>query len=68
MADRVYGGYSLHEQHKPELCPSRIGRSPECGEARVVDCCGVEEDRDIVECALCGKQWSVRCSFDDDFS
>lgn len=31
-------------------------------------CCGVEDDRDIIECSKCGFQWSESCIFDEDFS
>lgn len=62
--ERIRGGYSLHDEHKPELCKSDEG----CGSWRCVDCCGVEDERDVIECARCGKQRSVRCSFDEDFS
>jgi hypothetical protein len=62
---RIVGGYSTHDRHKPDLCDPMTGR---CGPWRCVDCCGVEDDRDIEECQKCGKQKSVRCSFDDDFA
>ena len=62
---RIRGGYSLHEAEKPNLCQPYHHR---CPEARVVDCCGVEDGRDILECPHCGKQWSARCSFDEDCS
>lgn len=59
---RIVGGYSMHDGHKPELCPNPTYNF--ClGLARCVDCCGVEDDRDIIECSRCGKQWSERCSF-----
>lgn len=65
---RIVGGNSLHARHDPTLCHDPFGRGPQCGTARCVDCCGVEDDRDILECERCGKQWSVRCTFDDDFA
>jgi len=68
IGGRIVGGHSLHEAHDPSKCPSKFGRSPECGIARCVDCCGVTGERDILECSKCGKQWTVRCSFDEDFS
>ena len=61
--ERITGGYSIHETEKPELCKKPF---EPCGTARVIDCCGVEPDRDIVECSKCGKQKMVKCSFDDD--
>ena len=39
-----------------------------CPEPRTVDCCGVVDEHDIVECSRCGKQWTVPCSFDEDYS
>jgi len=60
---RIVGGYSLHDAHKPELCK----HDSKCF-WRCVDCCGVKDDRDIVECSTCGQQKSVRCNFDEDFS
>lgn len=64
MADRIRGGYSRHDEHKPELCTG-IG----CGASwTCVDCCKQEADRDVIECAICGRQKSVSCSFDEDFS
>jgi hypothetical protein len=35
---------------------------------RVVDCCGVVDEHDIVECSHCGKQWTVPCNFNEDYS
>ena len=60
---RIVGGYSLHETEKPELCPN--GNHEQW---RVVDCCGQEDDRDIIECSRCGRQQSCACSFDEDMS
>jgi hypothetical protein len=40
----------------------------ELHEPRVVDCCGVVDEHDIVECSHCGKQWTVPCNFDEDYS
>jgi hypothetical protein len=69
MSDRVKGGSSLHDDYKPELCGDwRGGGRCESHNARVVDCCGREPDRDVVECPRCGKQWSQRCNFDEDMS
>lgn len=62
LIPRIVGGYSTHDRHKPELC------TDQCGPWRCVDCCGVEDERDILECQTCGKQKSVRCTFDEDFS
>jgi hypothetical protein len=63
---RIVGGCSMHGAYNPALCERHGG--PNCGEPRVVDCCSVEPDRDILECSKCGKQWSAPCSFDDDYS
>lgn len=67
---RIVGGYSMHDSFKPELCPGNgvRGLVSGCGSGRCVDCCGVADDRDIIECTKCGLQWSEGCSFDEDFS
>ncbi len=62
---RIVGGCSLHDTEKPELCQKHLHR---CPEPRTVDCCGVVDEHDIVECSRCGKQWTVPCSFDEDYS
>lgn len=64
---RIVGGYSQHESHKPELCTSATG-GPCYSLGRCVDCCGVHDERDIVECSRCGRQWTESCSFDEEFS
>lgn len=69
---RAGGDYSMHTAYDPEKCP-KTSSNPEvkklsCGEARVVDCCEQEKERDIEECSRCGLQRSVPCSFDDDFA
>ena len=46
----------------------RPGQRYRCPEPRTVDCCGVVDEHDIVECSRCGKQWTVPCSFDEDYS
>jgi hypothetical protein len=30
---------------------------------RVIEC---KDDRDTLECSVCGRQWTETCSFDDD--
>jgi hypothetical protein len=62
---RIVGGYSSHaaeDAEKAKAC-GPYGHSWRC-----VDCCGVEADRDILECCRCGRQISVSCSFDEEFS
>jgi len=61
---RIRGGYSLHSEHRPELCIEPCQRHI----ARVVDCCKADPDRDVIECPKCGEQRSVPCSFDEEFS
>lgn len=65
VGGRIVGGCSLHDAEKPELCQKRMHR---CPEPRTVDCCGVVDEHDIVECHRCGKQWTVPCNFDEDYS
>lgn len=61
---RIRGEFSTHSEHKPELCSGL-----DCSATwRCVDCCGVDADRDVLECVLCGRQKSVRCNFDEDMS
>ena len=62
---RIKGGCSLHDAEKPALCQKHLRR---CPEPRTVDCCGVVDEHDIVECHRCGKQWTVPCNFDEDYS
>lgn len=62
---RVVGGCSLHKAEMPDRCQPYHHA---CPEARVVDCCKMVPDCDILECPHCGKQWSARCSFDEDCS
>ena len=62
---RIKGGCSLHDAEKPELCQKHLQR---CPEPRTVDCCGVVDEHDIIECSRCGKQWTVPCNFDEDYS
>lgn len=62
---RIVGGHSLHPAHNPQLCKRGIEK---CGHWRTVDCCRVEEDRDIIECSKCGEQRSAKCNFDDEYS
>lgn len=69
---RIVGGHSLHAAFDPAKCP-REGvqqhiEGIRCGPWRTVDCCGVVDEHDIVECSRCGKQWTVPCSFDEDYS
>lgn len=61
MSERVRGGYSLHNEEKPELC----GTEARCGPWRTVQCAN---DIDVIECALCGKQRTESCTFDEEMS
>lgn len=67
---RIHGGCSLHATFTPEKCPRETPHLFEvrCGPWRCVDCCGVTEDHDIEECARCGRQKTVACTFDEDYS
>lgn len=65
VGGRIVGGCSLHAAHEPNRCQPYHHR---CPEPRVVDCCGVVDEHDIVECSHCGKQWTVPCNFDEDYS
>lgn len=65
VGGRVVGGCSLHDAEKPELCQKHLQR---CPAPRTVDCCGLVDEHDIVECHRCGKQWTVPCNFDEDYS
>jgi len=65
VAGRVKGGCSLHDAEKPELCQKHLQR---CPEPRTVDCCGMVREHDVIECSRCGKQWTVPCNFDEDYS
>ena len=60
---RVHNEFTLHQHEKPELC-----RHDDKCLWRTVDCCGIEAERDVVECSTCGKQRSVRCNFDEEYS
>jgi hypothetical protein len=61
---RIVGGCSLHDAEDATKC-----NGYKCGPWRVVECGGhAGEDRDIVECATCGKQKKVACDFDEEFS
>ena len=62
---RIVGGCSLHVAEIPGGCQPY--HHP-CPAPRCVDCCGVAEDQDIMECPRCGKQWTARCTFDEDYS
>lgn len=62
---RIKGGCSLHDAEKTELCQKHLHR---CPEPRTIDCCGAVDEHDIVECPRCGKQWTVPCNFDEDYS
>lgn len=33
--------------------------------SQVIEC---DNDRDTRRCCVCGKEWTERCNFDDDFS
>lgn len=62
---RIKGGCSLHDAEKPELCQKAL---QSCPEPRTVDCCGVVDEHDIVECHRIGRQWTVPCNFDEDYA
>lgn len=60
---RIVGGCSLHAAENPALCVGKTHRW------RTVECGGhAGSDRDIEECAVCGRQLNVSCNFDEDFS
>lgn len=69
--DRIQGGSSLHDHFDRSTCPreniSLSWSGIRCGPWRVVDCCKAQADRDVEECARCGRQQSVRCSFDEEY-
>ncbi|HNB43299.1 MAG TPA: hypothetical protein PLL72_03790 [Burkholderiaceae bacterium] len=69
---RIVGGCSLHAAFNPAQCPRENVQQHldevRCGPWRVVDCCGVVDEHDIEECARCGRQATVACSFDEDCS
>ena len=63
---RIIGGCSIHHAHDAEKCARGLQHK---GPWRTVECGGLAgEDRDIVECAECGEQRNVRCSFDEEYS
>ncbi len=70
ISGRIVGGYSLHVSHDHSKAVGRrcTGGAERCGHGRVVDCCGVADDMDILECDVCGRQWYEACSFDEDMS
>ena len=55
---RIKGGCSLHDAEKPELCQKHLQR---CPEPRTVDCCGVVDEHDSIECSRCGKPTWAGC-------
>lgn len=61
---RITGGHSLHEEHDPTKCLNSGCRAF----WRVVDCCKQTPEKDVEECATCGKQRQVACSFDDEYA
>jgi Neuraminidase (sialidase) len=61
MIERVHSSTSLHDSEKPELCSD--GKHDMW---RVVKCDGSKFD--TVECSRCGKQKTVACTFDEDYS
>lgn len=69
---RIVGGYSLHAAYDASKCPREnealAQQGEKCGHFRCVDCCKQEEERDVEECDRCGRQISVTCSFDDEYS
>ena len=62
LVPRITGGYSTHSDYDPAKCHN-LAHAWRC-----VDCCKREDERDVLECQRCGKQISVACSFDEDFS
>lgn len=60
MAERVCNEHSLHKEERPERCPNFIHAT-----WRVLMCDG---ETDVVECSRCGKQRTVACDFDEEFS
>lgn len=62
---RIKGGCSLRDAEQPNRCCPYHHR---CPEPRCVDCCGVVDEHDILECPHCGKQWTAPCSFNEDYS
>lgn len=64
---RIVGGYSLFDSVKTDTrCRDGIWPNEHVGPWRCVDCCELAgQDRDIVECAQCGEQRNVGCTFDD---
>lgn len=60
---RIHGGYSIHEFEDKSKCTKES-----CPSGRCVDCCSVSDGLDILECWICGRQWSVKCFFDEEYS
>lgn len=58
VTKRITGGYSIHTEEKPELCPDRRH-----AHWRVVRC---DDKWDTVECGRCGKQREAWCTMDED--
>jgi len=59
-ADRITT-HSIHEAENPARCPGGI----HLGTWRTLTCDGVT---DVVECPRCGRQKSVPCNFDEEYS
>lgn len=61
--ERVQNEHTLtHFKTTPELCKKHYPRDVVCA----VDKDG--DDRDVLECMHCGKQWEAACTFDEDFA
>lgn len=55
------GEHYLHDEEDEDLC---VGHP--CRQIwRAVECDG---DRDVLECATCGKVRTAACSFDDEYA
>ena len=56
---RVAGPYSIHQAETPGRCPGFNHRF------RTLFCDGTT---DVVECAVCGRQQTAVCNFDDEYA
>ena len=62
---RIKGGCSLHDTEKPALCQKHLQRSPAPRPA-ASPAAGAEPA--IGGGRRCGRQWTVPCNFDEDYS